>query len=194
MTGFKHIKTRIAKTRKEKEVWEACNVLDKTNTNLTYYAIGEQLVKLGYKRGSNSDIRRYLTTWKKYHISKRNHATTSQSAEPQSSFSTPETSDNTSDLTHEHEPLRTDTNMSVKPVQTVMAQPSLVEDREILKLAQHYATQFDKLIKVIESLRSENQKLRDRLGVNAHKQACPSAALPKDQASKPRYKLKAVFG
>jgi hypothetical protein len=56
---------RSAKTRKEREVWDACNVLQSQNRAITYFALGEQLVLMGHKRGSNSDIRRYLKSWKK---------------------------------------------------------------------------------------------------------------------------------
>lgn len=52
------------KTKKEKAVWQACEALVANNKQPTYLAIGEQLVKMGYKRGSNSDIRRYLNSWK----------------------------------------------------------------------------------------------------------------------------------
>lgn len=52
------------KTHKEKAVWQACDALQSKDKAPTYLAIGEQLVKMGYKRGSNSDIRRYLNSWK----------------------------------------------------------------------------------------------------------------------------------
>lgn len=51
-------------SRKEKEVWQACDQLSAEGISITYQGVGERLVELGYKRGSNSDIYRYLTTWK----------------------------------------------------------------------------------------------------------------------------------
>ncbi len=51
-------------SRKEKEIWQACDQLSAEGCCITYQGVGERLVELGYKRGSNSDIYRYLTTWK----------------------------------------------------------------------------------------------------------------------------------
>jgi hypothetical protein len=51
-------------SRKEREVWEACEVLESQQEKLTYKAIGDKLVEMGHCRGSNSDICRYLSTWK----------------------------------------------------------------------------------------------------------------------------------
>lgn len=56
----------MQKTRKEREVWEVCEHLTEQNVKITYQAIGDTLVKLGFRRGSNSDIRRYLHTWLGY--------------------------------------------------------------------------------------------------------------------------------
>lgn len=135
---------RLAKTRKEKEVWEACQALEKSKANITYYAIGEQLIKLGYKRGSNSDIRRYLTTWKKHHTK-----TTTNSKKPLLPTKEPN-----SDLDLEHEPLR----------QTLTPQVDSDSShyQELLSLAQHYAEQFDRLLKVNALLRQENKRLRKK--------------------------------
>jgi len=52
------------RTRKEAEVWRACEAILNRQGSLTYFAIGEQLALMGYKRGSNSDIRRYFQSWK----------------------------------------------------------------------------------------------------------------------------------
>lgn len=49
---------------KEQAVWEACEALTKQGARITYRNIAEKLVELGYNRGSNSDICRYLLTWK----------------------------------------------------------------------------------------------------------------------------------
>lgn len=51
-------------SRKEREVWQACDSLLDEGEFLSYQAIGERLIVLGYKRGSNSDIHRYLKTYK----------------------------------------------------------------------------------------------------------------------------------
>ncbi len=54
----------LPSSRKEKEVWQACDQLSAEGNSITYQGVGERLVELGYKRGSNSDIYRYLTSWK----------------------------------------------------------------------------------------------------------------------------------
>ncbi|MES2211983.1 MAG: DNA-binding protein, partial [Pseudomonadota bacterium] len=51
-------------SRKEFEVWQACNALQAEGQKITYRALGDKLVVLGYKRGSNSEIFRYLSTWR----------------------------------------------------------------------------------------------------------------------------------
>lgn len=53
-----------AHSRKQKEVWEACDYLSQRGEKLTYKAIGDTLVEMGHCRGSNSDIFRYLKTWR----------------------------------------------------------------------------------------------------------------------------------
>ena len=52
-------------TRKEKEVWEVCDLLKVDGVNITYQAVGDKLIQLGYKRGSNSDLYRYITSWRR---------------------------------------------------------------------------------------------------------------------------------
>ena len=56
----------MEQSRKEKEVWEACEVLMSQEEKLTYKAIGDKLVEMGFCRGSNSDICRYLGTWRQH--------------------------------------------------------------------------------------------------------------------------------
>ena len=51
-------------SKKEQEVWQVCDSMAKNGSKITYYTIGESLIRLGYKRGSNSDICRYLGTWR----------------------------------------------------------------------------------------------------------------------------------
>lgn len=58
---------RSPQSRKEKEVWQVCDSLLKSNTKITYQSVGDTLLKLGFCRGSNSDLCRYITTWKKRH-------------------------------------------------------------------------------------------------------------------------------
>tara|TARA_R110002110_G_scaffold404606_1_gene623026 strand:+ start:29409 stop:29828 length:420 start_codon:yes stop_codon:yes gene_type:complete len=130
-----------ARTRKEKEVWEACDYLKSKSKNLTYYAIGEQLVNSGYKRGSNSDIRRYLTTWKQYH-----------SPNPQTK------SKSTTGTTQEHEPLQTTSDSS-----SMSNKAQLDLTNQIIDISLHYAKQFDRLLKSNEFLRKENKILRSKL-------------------------------
>lgn len=128
-----------ARTRKEKEVWEACQYLKSKSKALTYYAIGEQLVNSGYKRGSNSDIRRYLTTWKQYH----SPASASTSTAP---------------AVQEHEPLQATSAVASMPDKD---QAALT--RQIIDISFHYAKQFDRLLKSNEFLRKENKILRAKL-------------------------------
>lgn len=52
-------------SRKEREVWQVCDTLEKTSEKITYQAVGDYLIKLGFRRGSNSDLCRYISTWKK---------------------------------------------------------------------------------------------------------------------------------
>ena len=55
-----------AKTRKEREVWHACDELWEANLPLkkmTGAAIAERLQTLNYYRGSNSDIHRFKRSW-----------------------------------------------------------------------------------------------------------------------------------
>lgn len=163
---------RRAKTRKEKEVWEACNVLEKNKSNITYFAIGEQLIKLGYKRGSNSDIRRYLTTWKKHHT------------EPVSSMSPSNAKKGVKskpvESYQEHEPLRNtiESNDAQKHHENAQYE-------QLIRLAKHYADQFDRMLKINDLLRQENQLLKKRV-----KQTTPEVSKSKP---KPRYRLKATF-
>jgi hypothetical protein len=58
---------RSPQSRKEKEVWQVCDSLLESNTKITYQSVGDTLLKLGFCRGSNSDLCRYITTWKKRH-------------------------------------------------------------------------------------------------------------------------------
>jgi hypothetical protein len=67
MSTVQGIYSRKPKTRKEDEIWQACERLKSQKQSLTYLAIGEELISLGYKRGSHSDIHRYLKSWKKNH-------------------------------------------------------------------------------------------------------------------------------
>jgi len=133
-----------ARTRKEKEVWEACQYLKSKKKNLTYYAIGEQLVNSGYKRGSNSDIRRYLTTWKQYHS-----PTPIKQASEQ---------EHTQTTIQEHEPLlkQSASYSEINPSQKDLAQ-------QLLDISLHYAKQFDRLLQANEFLRTENKVLRKKL-------------------------------
>lgn len=55
------------KTRRESEVWQACDDLWAQNAStrhLTGDNIRDQLLKLGYKRGSPNEIYRYRTSWR----------------------------------------------------------------------------------------------------------------------------------
>src|SRR5688572_927231 len=55
------------RTRRESEVWQACDDLwakSASGRTLTGDNIRDQLLKLGYKRGSPNEIYRYRTSWK----------------------------------------------------------------------------------------------------------------------------------
>lgn len=57
-------------TRKEKEVWQAINLLQSEGFNpeeITGEMIGARLLVLGFNRGSNSDISRYRKSWLSAH-------------------------------------------------------------------------------------------------------------------------------
>lgn len=122
--------TREPRTRKEKAVWEACDILVANSQTPTYLAIGEQLVKLGYKRGSNSDIRRYLTSWK--------------DGNPAAKPSSPKVTDS-------------------RPLPLLASKQSPIDIQKLLELYEHHATQIDRLLKVIENQRLQNQRLKEKL-------------------------------
>src|SRR5690606_32743960 len=53
-------------SRKEREVWQACETLWENGLSIhevTGEKIAAQLVKLGFKKGSNTDLYRYKRTW-----------------------------------------------------------------------------------------------------------------------------------
>ena len=52
------------KSRKEQEVWEACDLLHKRRETLTYKNIFDALERLGYPRGSTEQINKYLQSWR----------------------------------------------------------------------------------------------------------------------------------
>lgn len=61
---------RSPRTRREKEIWEACDViyteLQEAN-KITGDLIFSQLVRLGYKKGSPNEVYRYRKTWREEH-------------------------------------------------------------------------------------------------------------------------------
>lgn len=61
---------KIPKTRREREVWEACNELwhemqlaDEPITTLTGERLRNKLVELGYKRGAQNQLYQYRSSW-----------------------------------------------------------------------------------------------------------------------------------
>ena len=55
------------RTRRENEVWQACDDLWALNANLEALKgdeIRDRLLKLGYKKGSPNEIYKYRQTWK----------------------------------------------------------------------------------------------------------------------------------
>ncbi len=72
-------------TPKEIQVWKVCDSLLSENKRITYQSIGEHLLTMGLKRGSNSDICRYLASWKKYHYPKTKASSKSEKSHTSSS-------------------------------------------------------------------------------------------------------------
>ncbi|MEI6789578.1 MAG: DNA-binding protein [Myxococcaceae bacterium] len=74
------------KTRRENEVWQACDDLWALNASLEGLkgdSIRDQLVKLGYKKGSPNEIYKYRTSWKESRgISEKSLAQTVEVADP----------------------------------------------------------------------------------------------------------------
>lgn len=75
------------KTRRENEVWQACDDLWALNSNnleaVKGDAIRDQLVKLGYKKGSPNEIYKYRASWKESRgISDKSLAQTIEVADP----------------------------------------------------------------------------------------------------------------
>jgi hypothetical protein len=139
-------KNRLPTTRKEKEIWQVCDSIDSNKQSLTYFAIGEKLVEMGYKRGSNSDIRRYLKTWRKNQLSAQQEETVAvvveQSIVQQQEIQMPLPWDLTKTIT--------------APTQGVPMQ-------QLIQFYQHHLAQFDRLLGVIENLKKENQLLRAKV-------------------------------
>lgn len=74
------------KTRRENEVWQACDDLWALNTSLEALKgdqIREQLLKLGYKKGSPNEIYKYRASWRESRgISEKTLAQTVEVADP----------------------------------------------------------------------------------------------------------------
>ena len=77
-------------TPKEQEVWKVCDALYAEKIRLTYHSIGERLVAWGLKRGSNTDLCRYLASWKKHHYPTLGEKTENSSVKKPSSPNTTE--------------------------------------------------------------------------------------------------------
>jgi RNase P subunit RPR2 len=54
----------MSQSRKEIEVWAACNELFSEGMALTYKNIWDKLEFLGYRRGSSTEIKKYLESWR----------------------------------------------------------------------------------------------------------------------------------
>lgn len=143
--------TRIAGTRKEREIWEVCEKINSEKRPLTYLAIGETLVQMGYRRGSNSDIRRYLKSWRK------NHIDTSASSAPEvieqglSHF----------DLT------RFSATPSAPPSAPAPAEQSRPSIQDLIQFYEHHVKQVDRLLNIIDNLKKDNHLLREKLRASA---------------------------
>jgi hypothetical protein len=124
------------RTRKENAVWLACDALHSKDKVPTYLAIGQQLVDMGYKRGSNSDIRRYLNSWKEQNPASKNvQAKSTTKPAPSSAISS-------------------------LPKQLVNCDITV---EKLLELYNHHVQQIDRLLNIIELQKHENRTLRKRL-------------------------------
>lgn len=172
------------RSRKEIEVWKACDQLSSEGFQITYQAVGERLLKLGYKRGSNSDIHRYLTTWK----TMKDRTQISQA--PSETFFLSNTLDPISDAVEQFKreiwdaaqkeveqlkkqlqekttallqaEIRISEFEKQKPVESLINAVkalSHARDAELLKLYDHHQKQFDHYLKALSAAREENAKL-----------------------------------
>ena len=176
---------RIApKSRKEIEVWKACDQLASEGLQITYQAVGERLLKLGYRRGSNSDIHRYLSTWRSME-----HRTSEIPLLPLQSHLDPlsgaieqfkkeiwdsarkeveklklELQEKTTLLIQaEARILELDKQESSGPLVEALQALSKSRDLELLKLYDHHQTQFDHYLKAICAVKEENSRLNAML-------------------------------
>lgn len=167
-----------AHSRKEREVWQACDQLASEGLQVTYQAVGDRLVQLGYRRGSNSDIHRYLTTWKKgkqRSVSKHTQDPLSHALEQFKKDIWTNAHEDIDAIKRElreknqaletaRERIRELENSSSWKQQLsalVQAVTTLSEnrDKELIKLYEHHQSQFDHYLRSMNAARERNAKL-----------------------------------
>ncbi len=180
------------KSRKEMEVWQACDQLASEGNLITYQRVGDRLVKLGYRRGSNSDIHRYLTTWKKM-----KHRTKASSnavpsplpfleGDPIASAVEQFKQEIWESANQEMEVLRAELaekeakihQLEISPLEATLTALTKARDAELLRLYDHHQAQFDRYLNAISVVRERNSKLSAQI---RHMQLEHDAALTKMQ-------------
>jgi hypothetical protein len=161
------------KSRKEMEVWQACDQLASENNLITYQGVGDRLVKLGYRRGSNSDIHRYLTTWKKMKQRTKVSSTAIPTSlpflegDPIASAVEQFKQEIWESANQEMEVLRAALaekeakirKLEVEPIEATLMALTQSRDVELLRLYDHHQAQFDRYLKAISTVRERNNKL-----------------------------------
>ena len=169
-----------ANSRKEREVWQACDQLASEGSQVTYQAVGDRLVRLGYRRGSNSDIHRYLTTWKK------GKQRLKQAPDPLSDaldrFKKDIWANAHEDIESIKRELKEKThalalaqeriqelekssswNQQLSTLVQAVATLSESRDKELIKLYEHHQEQFDHYLRAMNASRERNSKLVSQL-------------------------------
>jgi len=153
------------RTRRESEVWQACDDLwahSAQTRNLTGDSIRDQLVKLGYKRGSPNEIYRYRSSWKE------SRGVIEQGEVAQEGALTSDPISRAVSLVYDQ--MRTQTNE---------AMDKLVEDYEAkLKLA---LIEIEALKNELEKLGGQKSELEQELTFARQRNAALDIALNKEQ-------------
>ena len=183
----------MEQSRKEKEVWEACNTLLSASEKLTYKAIGDKLVEMGYCRGSNSDICRYLLTWRQVkgiseddspqisllaasdHTGGRDIWTLLEQIQNHlrqldskyDTLSKPAQAAPVEQTSHQRDWLKGDIGLFA--TKSDMEELSNSQAKAFVRLFEHHEMMFDKYLSSLDSLRQVNNKLTEQLSDRASK-------------------------
>ncbi len=162
--------TLQAQSRKEKEVWQACDELASEKALITYQAVGDRLVQLGYRRGSNSDIYRYLTSWKKMQGRKKTNQQEvavlkaalaewdADLAETKARLQALE-----AQLSEEHPSIGPELAERIQVLIHSVLALSKNRDQELIKLYDHHQRQFDRYLQAMSAARERNGILVSQL-------------------------------